>query len=463
MIKPDITAKLPAKLTRVHFVGIGGSGMSGIAKMFHERGIVVTGSDRSESKTISELGRLGIDVQLGHEPAAVKNADAVVVTGALWEDNPEYLYALANQIPVVHRSVALDWLSRDKRLISVAGAHGKTTTTGMLVSALRALGSDPSFVNGGVINEFDTSAGTGNGNEFVLEADESDGSFLLYQTDIGLVTNIDTDHLETYGSSAAFEQAFLDFVNGCTEFCVLSADDDSLVRIGKKASTRVVTFGESETADFRVTEISATELGLSAKIFQGDESATLNLGVPGRHNAINACGVVALLVSTGFGLTESAAALRNFTGTGRRFQLRGEVRGVRVYDDYAHHPVEVRAALATARSVVGDGRVIAIHQPHLYSRTRDMAKDFAAEYERAADFTVVLDVHGAREDPIPGVSGELVSSAFSDKSTVEYCPNWDDAVAVAAKKAKAGDIIMTLSCGDVYRIIPSLLEELQEK
>jgi UDP-N-acetylmuramate--alanine ligase len=164
----------------------------------------------------------------------------------------------------------------------------------------------------------------------------------------------------------------------------------------------------------------------------------------------------------GFELPETVAALRNFTGTGRRFQLRGEAGGIRVYDDYAHHPVEVRAALATARSVVGDGRVIAIHQPHLYSRTRDMAEEFAAEYERAADFTVVLDVHGAREDPIPGISGELVASAFSDKSLVRYCPNWDDAVAVAVQKANPGDIIMTLSCGDVYRIIPSLLSKLQE-
>lgn len=462
MIKPDLTAKLPARLGRVHFVGIGGSGMSGIAKMFHKLGIMVTGSDMSESKSTSELSRLGIDIQVGHEPSAIKKADAVVVTGALWEDNPEYLYALANQIPVVHRSVALDWLSRDKRLISVAGAHGKTTTTGMIVSALRALGSDPSFVNGGVINEFDTSAETGSGKEFVLEADESDGSFLLYQTDIGLVTNMDTDHLETYGTLAAFELAFLDFANGCKEFCVLSADDDSLLRIRQKADTRIATFGESEAAEFRVVDILTTDIGLSGKINHGDETAKLNLVVPGRHNAINACGAIALLVSMGFGFPETVAAMRNFTGTGRRFQLRGEVGGVRVYDDYAHHPVEVRAALATARSVVGEGRVIAIHQPHLYSRTRDMAEEFASEYERAADFTVVLDVHGAREDPIPGISGELVASAFSDKSLVRYCPNWDDAVAVAVKQANPGDIIMTLSCGDVYRIIPSLLSELQE-
>ena len=233
-----------------------------------------------------------------------------------------------------------------------------------------------------------------------------------------------------------------------------------LPAVGNRITAPTLSFGEDESADVRVMDIVASAGGVTAVIHHGGVSAPLVLTVAGRHNAINATGAVAVLLVMGYPLAEAAAALGNFGGTGRRFELHGTVRGVRVYDDYAHHPREVRAALATARSVVGDGRVIAIHQPHLFTRTRDMAGEFAAEYENGSDFTVVLDVYGAREDPIPGVTGELVSSAFADPHRVSFCPNWSDASRVAAEHARSGDIIMTLSCGDVYRIIPQVMSAL---
>jgi UDP-N-acetylmuramate--alanine ligase len=460
VIAPNLTADLPAELGRVHFIGIGGSGMSGIARMFRSRGLAVTGSDRSESQAVSDLRAEGIDVQIGHEPLAVRDADTVVVTGALWADNPEYRWAIDHGIRVIHRALALAWLVRDHRVVSVAGAHGKTTSTAMIVTGLLGLGRSPSFVNGGVLANLGTSSGQGTDPEFVIEADESDGSFVVYPTAIGLITNIDSDHLDHYGSEEAFDEAFVTFANGCREVVVVSGDDPALRRLMPRITAPTVTFGESDGVDYRVSKIGSSADGVTATITHGGEVVEFRLPVAGAHNALNGAGAIAVMCAFGVDLAAAAAALADFAGTGRRFELMNTVHGVRVYDDYAHHPREVRAALATARSVIGNGRLIAIHQPHLYSRTRAMADDFAIEYESGADFTVVLDVYGAREDPIEGVTGALVSDAFTDETRVAYCPDWSDAAKVAADHAQPGDIIMTLSCGDVYRIIPLVVAEL---
>lgn len=463
MISPDLIADLPEDLGRVHFVGIGGSGMSGIARVFVERGVSVSGSDRAESSTVDALRDLGIRVQIGHEPVAVRDADTIVVTGALWRDNPEYQWALSHRIRILHRAHALNWLVQRAHVVAVAGAHGKTTSTAMIVSALRGIGRDPSFVNGGVLADLGVSAASGADSEFVIEADESDGSFLIYPVAVGLVTNIDSDHLDHYGSTTSLEDAFVSFANGCGERVVVSIDDPTIVRLLPRFTRPILTFGEGVGADVRVTDITTRIDGVSAQISVAGEVTELQLTVPGAHNAVNAAGAIAVLASLGVPVAQSCVALAGFRGTGRRFEHHGTVRSVRVYDDYAHHPREVRAALNTARSVVGAGRVIAIHQPHLYSRTRDMAADFAREYERGADFTVVLDVFGAREDPIAGVTGALVSEAFADSSVVRFCPDWSDAARCAAEWARDGDIIMTLSCGDVYRIIPRVLAELESR
>jgi UDP-N-acetylmuramate--alanine ligase len=467
MIKPDLDLVLPESLGRLHFVGIGGSGMSGIARMFHARGAVVTGSDRSDSAAVQSLRELGITVSIGHDAANVGAADTLVVTGALWEDNPEYQEALRRGMPVLHRSQALAWLVRGERLVAIAGAHGKSTSTGMLVTALRALDRDPSFVNGAVIQGAGTSAAWGAGDLFVVEADESDGSFLLYDAAVALVTNIDTDHLDHYGDEAALENAFEAFASGVSELLVLSADDPATRRLADRRRAAgggaiVLTFGERADADVRLVTISETGPIRYRVAVEGAEHEG-ELAIPGRHNALNAAGVVAVLVGLGIDAGDAVRALDGFAGTQRRFEAHGLADGVRLYDDYAHHPTEVAAALQTARSVAGQGRVIAIHQPHLYSRTQAMAGEFAAVYEHGADHTVVLDVYGAREDPIPGVTGALVVDRFADGSRVDYRPDWQDAADRIAEIARPGDIVMTLSCGDVYRIIPQVRRALEHR
>lgn len=451
---------LPERLGKLHFVGIGGSGMSGIARMFLESGYAVTGSDRADSHALHELGELGATVWVGHDAAHVGDADTLVVTGALWQDNPEYQEALRRGIPVLHRSQALAWLINRERLIAVAGAHGKSTSTGMIVTALLELGADPSYVNGGVIAGLDRSSAIGSGGLFVVEADESDGSFLLYDTAVALITNVDPDHLDHYGSREKFEDAFVEFAQKAREFVVASSDDPGAVAVTRRlADKKLVTFGFADDADVRLSDVDAGDTVAFALHYAGADYS-VQLAIPGPHNAVNATGAFAVLTGLGYAADPVIRALEAFQGTGRRFELRGEVRGVRVYDDYAHHPTEVAAALRTARSVVGDGRIIAVHQPHLYSRTKLMAGEFAKTYEDLADQTVVLDVFGAREDPIPGVTGALVAERFADPSHVDYLPDWQQAADRVAELARPGDLVMTLSCGDVYRIIPQILESL---
>ncbi|MCS0497945.1 UDP-N-acetylmuramate--L-alanine ligase [Protaetiibacter mangrovi] len=460
MIKPDLDQELPEQLGAVHFVGIGGSGMSGIARLLLEAGHRVTGSDLRDTDAVAELRAAGAEIAIGHDAANVGDADTVVVTGALWQDNPEYRRAIESGIPVLHRSLALNWLIRGHRLVSVAGAHGKTTSTGMIVTALRELGADPGFVNGGVIAGYGRSSAYGADELFVVEADESDGSFLLYDTAIALITNVDADHLDHYGTQQAFEDAFVRFAQEAREFVVASSDDPGTLAVTRRlVDKRVVTFGHAEHAEVRVLDVVADGPVSFTLGYEGRE-LPVQLAVPGAHNAVNAAGAFAVLVAMGHDPEAVVRGLEAFAGTGRRFELHGEVRGVRVFDDYAHHPTEVAAALATARSVVGSGRVIAIHQPHLYSRTRMMAGEFAAVYEELADHTVVLDVYGAREDPEPGVTGALVAERFADPSHVDFLPDWQAAADRVAEIARDGDLVMTLSCGDVYRIIPQVIEAL---
>ena len=462
MIKPDPTVTIPAELGPVHFIGIGGSGMSGIARMFLDRGLTVSGSDRSENDATRELRDRGARIGIGHDATHLGDAQTVVVTSALWPDNPELLEARRRGLTVLHRSQALVWLTRERRVIAVAGAHGKTTSTGMLVTALAEAGRDPSFVNGGVIAGLGTSSRIGEGGEFVVEADESDGSFLFYDTAIALITNIDNDHLDHYGSVEAFEAAFVEFADGASEAVVISSDDPLAVEVTARLShRRVITFGEAEQADVRLSDIDSAGGVTRFAIHYGGRRYEARLEVPGRHNAVNATGVFAVLVTLGVDPEAATAGLSAFRGTKRRFELHGEVRGVRVYDDYAHHPAEVEAALTAARTVVGSGRLIAVHQPHLYSRTQAMSGDFARVYERLADHTVVLDVCGAREDPIPGVTGVLVTDAFDDASRTSYQPEWQDAADYTATVARSGDFVITFGCGDVYLIVPQLLGALE--
>lgn len=460
-IKPDFSQAVPSNLGKVHFIGIGGSGMSGIARMLMNSGHKVTGSDVRESNNIIELRKLGAEIHIGHDANNLRDCDTVVVTSALWPNNPEYVLAQEKNLPILHRSQALKYLTDKKKLISVAGAHGKTTSTGMIITGLKGMGNDPSFVNGGVIAAFGTSSDSGSSDLFVIEADESDGSFLHYQTAVALITNVDPDHLDHYGSLENFEAEFARFANGASDFVVISADDPGAVRVTSLLKDKkVISFGLSAKADVSLVEVDASGAKVSFTISYGGNLYNAKLNVPGLHNAINAAGAFGVLVGLGFDPNDSLAAIATFGGTERRFELHGEQRGVKVYDDFAHHPTEVVAALSAARAVVGKGRLITVFQPHLYSRTRMFAKEFA-EALLASDEVVVLDIYAAREDPEPGVTGALIADAFADQRRMHYVPDWDDVPQAVANIARAGDFVITMGCGDVYRQVPGILKALE--
>jgi UDP-N-acetylmuramate--alanine ligase len=298
---------------------------------------------------------------------------------------------------------------------------------------------------------------------FVVEADESDGSFLLYDTAVALVLNVDADHLDHYGTEQAFDDAFVDFGSRASQLLVINADDEGARRVRSRVARDTVrTYGESADADVRVTDIT-TDGPAAGVLASGGATARIRLRVPGRHNVLNAAGAVAVLLGLGYGLQEAADAVARFGGTGRRFDLQGRIDRISVYDDYAHLPAEVDAALTAARTVAGGGRIIAVHQPHLYSRTQAMAGRFAEVLERTADHTIVLDVDGAREDPVPGVTGELVVQRFQDPSRVDYEPDWARAAERVAGLVRPGDFVITLGCGSVYRIVPQLLEAIGDR
>lgn len=461
MIKPDFSQPVPENLGTVHFIGIGGSGMSGIARILLGMGHKVTGSDLRDTSNVAALRELGATIHIGHDASHLGNPDTVVVTSALWPTNPEYLFAKERGIPVLHRSAALAYLTTKNRLVAVAGAHGKTTSTGMIITGLLRLGVDPSFVNGGVIAELGASSSSGSDELFVIEADESDSSFLHYETAVALITNVDPDHLDHYGSLEAFEKEFAKFANGAKEFVAISSDDPGSVRVRSLlAEKRVLTFGQAADSTVRLIDVDASGSRVSFKLSYDGQTFETTLNIPGFHNAVNAAGAFAVLVGLGFDAAKALSGISTFRGTERRFELHGERRGVSVYDDFAHHPTEVAAALTAARAVVGDGKLITVFQPHLYSRTKLMHREFA-EALALSDQVVVMDIYAAREDPEPGVTGQLVSESFTNPAKVHYVALWEDTPAVAAGLATDGDFIITMGCGDVYRMVPELLDALE--
>jgi UDP-N-acetylmuramate--alanine ligase len=463
-------------LGHVHFVGIGGAGMSGIARILLARGMTVSGSDAKDSRTLSALRALGAVCYVGHDAAHVAGADTVVVSTAIRSTNPEVVEAQRRSLRVLPRAAALASVMSGRRAVVVTGTHGKTTTTSMLTVALQHCGVDPSFAIGGDLNESGANAHNGSGGIFVAEADESDGSFLAYSPEVAVVTNIEVDHLDNYGSADAYRQAFHGFVERIRPdgFLVVGADDPGARRLGEAArasGVAVRTYGQSLDADLRVAEISDSVDGLATErtrslpvgsvfsvSYGGLAYGSVPLRLPGRHNIMNA----AAALTAGLGLGVSFECLRDglsgFTGTRRRFELKGVAGGVQVYDDYAHHPTEVRAVLAAARAVVGDGRIVAVFQPHLYSRTRF----FAAEFGQAlalADEVIVMDVYAAREDPEPGVTGGLIAAAVPlPYHQVRYEPSWSAVPKLAASIARSGDMVLTIGAGDVTMIGPEVLE-----
>jgi UDP-N-acetylmuramate--alanine ligase len=461
---------IPAEdLGRVHFIGIGGAGMSGIARVMLDRGITVSGSDAKDSSVVAALRAQGATVYIGHAAEHIAGVDTVVVSTAIRESNPELAAARAAGIRVVHRSRALAGLMVGRRAVAIAGTHGKTTTTSMATVALQSAGADPSFVIGGVLSATGTNAHAGSGDVFVAEADESDGSFLLYDPVIGVITNAEPDHLDFYGSWERVRAAFVEFsanVTADSGVLIACADDPGAAGIAEAAAAaggRVVTYGQSEHASARVVELSHDAQGATFSVaYGGRVLGPVSLGQPGLHNVLNATAALLVAVELGLDDERAEAGLMGFSGTRRRFDLRGTANGVRVFDDYAHHPTELTAVLRAAREIVAEDRQVhVIFQPHLFSRTRAFKHEFGQALGLADD-VAVLDVYPAREDPIPGVTGDLIAAEVPlPEDKVAFLPAFRDAVPYMVGRVRPGDIVITAGAGDVTMLGPELLVALR--
>ena len=453
-----------SSLGHVHFIAIGGAGMSGVASGFLARGAQVSGSDQHDSEILAVLREQGATVWVGHDPSHLDGVDTVVVSSAVHDGNPELEEARRRGLPIIHRSLALSSLIGSREAICIAGTHGKTTTSAMCVVGLRHAG-DPSYVIGGTLLDTGTGAHIGTCCAFIVEADESDGSFLQYPTQVAVITSVDSDHLDNWGTPAKYAQGFEAFATGdAVGLVILDADNKGARELGQKLQAQgraVMTYGESEGCDARLTQITLNGFGAEALLTYGDWSTRLKVNLPGVHNLHNAAAAFCVGEVLEVDRDELIADLASFHGTARRFQRVGEVCGVTVIDDYAHHPTEVAATIAAARAAADGGRVIVCFQPHLFSRTQIFADDFGAALAKA-DEVVVLDVYPAREEPIEGVTGELVADAVrAHGGKVTYVPDLDDAVAALAPLARPGDLVLTVGAGSVTTLGPVLLQALE--
>jgi UDP-N-acetylmuramate--alanine ligase len=448
---PELDLASPRTL---HIVGIGGAGMSAIATVLARMGHRVSGSDLRDSPTMVRLRLLGVDAHVGHTPANVPDgADALVVSTAIPRTNPEVAEADGRGVPVLRRADALRALVATRRSIAVAGSHGKTTTSSMLALVLRAAGWHPSFLIGGDLNEVGTNAAYDDGEWLVVEADESDGTFLELAPEAAIVTNVEPDHLDHYGGFDGLVASFERFLAEVPGTRVVCADDVITARLAA-ALPGVRTYGWDEDADYRVRDYEGARTGSRFALDRdGAPAGVIELPIPGRHNALNAAGAAALALELGAPFEAVARALRGFAGVARRFQFRGEVGGVTIVDDYAHLPTEVSAALRAAREG-GWRRVIAVFQPHRYTRTASLWRDFADAFVDA-DALVLTDVYAAGEPPQPGVSGRLVLRAVLDAHPalpVTYLPRRADVVDHALALARSGDVLLTLGAGDLTTV-----------
>lgn len=439
----------------VHFIGIGGAGMSAIAKVLLERGVRISGSDLKRSRASTILEAMGADVHLGHEGGLVDGADIVVRSSAIPDRNPEIRRAVEIGVPILARGDALASLLRGQRSIVVAGTHGKTTTTSMVVSTLHHAGVDPTYLVGAGLNDVGTNARSGKDDLVVAESDESDGSFLLLDPFVAVITNVELDHVDYWGDVDALRRGFATFVGNIQRggSTVVPSIERDL------GAERTVTFGDGGDVFARDIEVvgNAVHFGLTI----GSESAEVHLRIPGEHNVSNALAAAAACSSVGLDVAEIAAGLGSFAGVERRFQVRGEASGVTVIDDYAHHPTEIRATLIAARSGAWD-RVVALFQPHRYTRTAALAEEFGDSFE-AADSVVITDVYGAGEEPVPGITGKLIADSVCEHlpgRSVAYIPHRSELVSYLSKSCRSGDALLTLGAGDVTSIGEELLTRL---
>lgn len=455
--------------TSFHLIGVGGAGMSVVAQLLAAQGARVTGSDRQDSDFLSALRAQGLDVYYPHGASDFDPAATVVVSSAIRQDNIELMLARSRGQRVIHRSEALALAATGQRMVAVAGAHGKTTTSAMLATALLSSGLDASFAIGGDVLGIGTGARSGR-DVFVAEADESDGSFLNYAPYLALVTNIEADHLDTHGSADALFHVFQEFtqriVAGGTLICC--GEDPGSARLAADAIRQsdkrfsVLTYGRPSHCafppDVELLDVAASVDGVTARVSYGGIFQELKLGVTGVHNALNAAGAWATCVQLGVDPAVAAHGLGEFKGAGRRFEIKGTINDRTVIIDYAHHPTEVAAALKQARLLAGQGRVIVVFQPHLYSRTRSFADRFAAELA-CADRVVLADIYAAREDPMPGVTSELISAEASDDSAFVNGGGAEEAARIGASLTRAGDILVLMGAGDIYLEAANVLRQ----
>ncbi len=463
--------KLPKAIGLVHFIGIGGIGMSGIAEVLHNLGHRVQGSDQSESANVQRLRDKGIPVHIGHKAENLGDAEVVVVSTAIKKTNPELVAAREKLLPVVRRAEMLAELMRFRSAIAIGGTHGKTTTTSLVATLLEAGGLDPTVINGGIINAYGTNARMGEGEWMVVEADESDGTFLKLPADVAVVTNIDPEHLDHYGNFDAVRAAFRQFVEnvpfyGFGVMCIDHPEVQALV--GRIEDRKVITYGENPQADVRFSNVridgtrSLFDVEIrrrrTGKVFQIKD---LVMPMPGRHNISNATAAVAVANRLGISSEAIAKGLASFGGVKRRFTLTGEWNGVKVFDDYGHHPVEIKAVLKAAREAC-KGRIIAVHQPHRYSRLSSLFEEFAACFNDA-DSIFLAPVYAAGEDPIEGIDSQALVSRIKagGHRDARYLPSQEDLAAMVAEIARPGDFVVLLGAGSITYWAASLPKELE--
>jgi len=454
-----------AKIQRVHFVGIGGIGMSGIAEVLLNLGFKVSGSDLKASAVTDRLKSLGATIFVGHRAENVHGAEVVVTSSAIARSNPEVLEARDRHIALIQRAEMLAELMRLKYGIAIAGMHGKTTTTSMVASVLAAGGLDPTVVVGGRVDAMGSNARLGKSQYLVAEADESDRSFLKLSPIIAAVTNIDREHMDCYRDMEDVEQAFVDFLDRLPFYgmAVVCGDDERLRAMLPRLARRAVTYGQRQDADFRVTQMKQHGSAFSEAIshfsveYNGKPLGEFALHVPGIHNVLNATAAVAIGIGLDIPAERVREGLENFRGVDRRFQRKGEARGVTVVDDYGHHPTEVRATLAAARQC-GFKKVHVIFQPHRFTRTRDLMDEFAAAF-KDADSLQVLEIYAASEEPIAGITGEALAARIPN---AKFAGSFEEAVRAVVEQARAGEMVLTLGAGNVSQVGGLLLEALND-
>ncbi|MEW5745639.1 MAG: UDP-N-acetylmuramate--L-alanine ligase [Nitrospirota bacterium] len=448
----------------IHFVGIGGVGMSGIAEVLHNLGYEVTGSDMRESDTTARLRALGIKVYIGHGAENVDRAHVVVISSAVAPDNPEVIEAKHRAIPVIPRAEMLAELGRLKYGILVAGAHGKTTTTSLIATTLGEGGLDPTVVIGGKLNAIGSNAKLGQGVYLVAEADESDGSFLKLSPTIAVITNIDKEHMDYFKDIEALKQAFISFINKIPFYglAVVCIENSHVREILPSIQRKVLTYGFSPKADIYARNIRNLGTRMSFEpVFKGGSLGTFAIPIPGEHNVLNSLAAIATAIELQIPVAKVARALGNFSGIHRRFELKGEKRDIKVFDDYGHHPSEVQATLKAARQCFDGRRVLVLFQPHRYTRTRDALDEFAVSF-CDADRLFLMDIYPAGERPIEGVTAAALAEAIekSGFKSIDYIPERKDMIAHITAHLSPGDVLITLGAGDVYKMGEEILKAL---